>query len=79
MTILTGFVVLMAWFPLRERPGPGTVLNVAMIGVVIDLTLLLLETPDVLLGRTLLMLAGPLLFGASARVLPRGRARLRPP
>lgn len=60
--ILVGMVVLGSWFPLHERPGLGTVLNVVVIGVVIDVTLLVLETPGPLWLRTLMMLAGPLLF-----------------
>ena len=63
VNILVGLVVLAAWLPLRERPGLGTVLNVLVIGVVIDLTLLVLVTPDSLALRTAMMLAGPLLFG----------------
>lgn len=35
--ILVGAVVLAAWFPLRERPGLGTVLNILVIGLVVDL------------------------------------------
>lgn len=60
--ILVGIVVLLAWLPLRERLGLGTVLNVVVIGVVIDLTLLWLETPDALAGRIALLAAGPPLF-----------------
>jgi uncharacterized membrane protein YczE len=60
--ILVGMLVLGLWFPLRERPGLGTVLNVVVIGIVIDLTLLVLHTPGQLWLRTLMMLAGPLLF-----------------
>ncbi len=60
--ILVGLVVLGLWLPLRERPGVGTVLNVLVIGIVIDLTLLVLHTPGSLWLRTLMMLAGPLLF-----------------
>jgi uncharacterized membrane protein YczE len=63
VTILTGLVVLAAWLPLRERPGVGTVLNVIVIGIVVDLTLLVLTTPDALALRIAMMLAGPLLFG----------------
>lgn len=37
--ILTGIVVLLLWIPLGERLGIGTLLNVVVIGVVIDLTL----------------------------------------
>lgn len=37
--ILTGVVVLMAWLPLRERFGLGTILNVAIIGNVLNFCL----------------------------------------
>ncbi|MCA1784330.1 MAG: YitT family protein, partial [Intrasporangiaceae bacterium] len=40
MGILVGILVLALWFPLHERPGLGTVLNVLVIGIVIDVTLL---------------------------------------
>ena len=60
--ILVGIAVLGLWFPLRERPGVGTVLNVVVIGVVIDLTLLVLTTPHALWARTVMMLLGPVLF-----------------
>jgi uncharacterized membrane protein YczE len=42
--ILTGIVVLVLWIPLGERIGIGTVANVIVIGVVIDLTLLVLPS-----------------------------------
>lgn len=62
MAILVGLVVLGLWWPLRERPGLGTVLNVLVIGIVIDVTLIWLRTPESLTLRVVLMLAGPLLF-----------------
>ncbi len=39
VTILTGIAVLLLWIPLRERIGVGTILNVLIIGIVMDLTL----------------------------------------
>ncbi len=36
LTIVIGLVVLAAWIPLGERPGFGTVSNVILIGVAID-------------------------------------------
>jgi uncharacterized membrane protein YczE len=61
--ILVGALVLAAWFPLRERPGLGTLLNILLIGVTIDVALLVLDTP----GSTVLRLAylgfGALLWG----------------
>ena len=40
VTILVGIAVLGAWVPLRQRPGIGTVGNVVLVGVALDLTLL---------------------------------------
>ena len=42
--ILTGILVLFLWIPLGERIGIGTVANVILIGVVIDLTLWVLPS-----------------------------------
>lgn len=58
-----GVLVLVGWLPLRERPGLGTILNVLVIGVVIDVTLIWLRTPGPLWQRWVFMLAGPVLFG----------------
>ena len=61
--ILVGFVVLLGWVPLRERLGIGTILNVIIIGVVIDLTLWLLPDLHGLPLRLAVMLVGAFLFG----------------
>ena len=58
-----GVIVLLLWLPLPERPGVGTVLNVLVIGLVIDAVLLVLDTPAALGWRIALLLSGPLLFG----------------
>ena len=42
MGIITGIIVLLLWIPIGERIGVGTILNVLIIGVVIDVTLFLL-------------------------------------
>lgn len=60
--ILVGIVVLLGWLPLRERMGLGTILNVVVIGIVIDVTLLWLETPASMWARAGLLALGPPLF-----------------
>lgn len=55
VTIGTGIVVLLGWIPLRERFGLGTILNVALIGNVLNFTLLAL--PDHLGSMTIRWLA----------------------
>ena len=59
--VLVGFVVLLLWLPLRQRPGVGTISNVLLIGVALDLSLALLPTPDTLAVRTGWLVAGVLL------------------
>src|SRR4051794_31161712 len=36
---IVGAVVLLGWIPLRQRPGLGTLSNVVVIGVVVDIML----------------------------------------
>jgi uncharacterized membrane protein YczE len=66
VTIAVGALVLLGWLPLRERPGFGTICNVVVIGVVIDLTLLVLDTPSSFAWRLALCLSGPVLFGVGS-------------
>ncbi len=63
VVILTGLVVLLLWIPLRQAPGLGTVANVVVIGVASDVTLALLERPEGLVTRSLLLVAGVVLNG----------------
>ncbi|MFT4085437.1 MAG: hypothetical protein QM638_22880 [Nocardioides sp.] len=44
IVIAGGVVVLAAWIPLRQRPGFGTVANVALVGLALDLVLRLLPS-----------------------------------
>ena len=61
--ILVGFVVLLAWIPLREPYGIGTVLNVLLIGATIDIVLPLLPEHPSTATQWVFLLVGALLFG----------------
>ena len=63
ITALTGVAVLLAWLPLRQRPGIGTLANVALIAVAVDATLAVLTTPIGLPARIGLLVAGIVLNG----------------
>jgi len=41
-TALVSFVVLLAWIPLRERPGLGTIANLVLIATALDATVSIL-------------------------------------
>lgn len=66
VSVLTSFVVLLLWIPLREHPGIGTVLNALVIGPVVDLTLWLVPPVDPIAVRWGLMLAGPLVVAVGS-------------
>ena len=65
LTVLTGVVVLLLWIPLRERPGIGTVANVVVIGLTVDLALAILPEVAALGGRIGLAAAGIVLNAAA--------------
>ena len=58
VTGIVGLLVLLAWIPLRERPGIGTVANVIVISVAVDATLAVLPAVDAFAGRIGLGVAG---------------------
>jgi uncharacterized membrane protein YczE len=60
-SIVVGAIVLLLWIPLRERPGLGTISNVFVIGIFVDLTLSRLPELDHLAGRIGYVAAGVLL------------------
>ena len=61
MVIAMSFVVLLAWIPLRQAPGFGTVANAILVGVSVDLTMLVLGDADTWWWRGVLLVSGVLL------------------
>ena len=57
-TIAISFAILLAWVPLRQRPGLGTIANAIVIGVAMDVVLALLGTPQAPLERWGLVAGG---------------------
>ena len=63
VSILVGFVLLLAWIPLREKYGVGTLCNVILIGLTIDVVLPLLPDDAPIGVRVAMLVAGTFLFG----------------
>jgi uncharacterized membrane protein YczE len=61
--IVVSFVVLLAWIPLRQRPGFGTLANAVLVGVFVDLTLHVLGDAHGWALRIVLLVSGVLLNG----------------
>lgn len=64
-SILVGAAVLLAWIPLRQRPGLGTLSNVVLIGVSMNAALMWLPHVHALGWRITDMLLGVLLCGVA--------------
>ena len=62
-SILVGAVVLLGWLPLRQRPGFGTVCNVVLIGLVLNVTLAVLPAPRALVLRAVVLVVAVVLNG----------------
>jgi uncharacterized membrane protein YczE len=63
--VIVSFVVMIAWIPLREMPGLGTISNAIVIGVSTDLFLVVLSRPDAMSVRIVLLVAGIVLQGVA--------------
>lgn len=66
VTIVLSFVVLLAWLPLRQRPGLGTLLNAIVVGLAIAVTLAAVSAPEQTAIRVALVLGGIALVGAGS-------------
>lgn len=65
VVIVVGLLVLLAWIPLRQWPGLGTVANVFVIGFATDAGLALISAPTGWWARVALLLGGILLNGVA--------------
>jgi uncharacterized membrane protein YczE len=63
VAIMTGIGVLLLWIPLHERVGIGTILNVLIIGPVVDISLWLLpDQIEIMWVRWALMVGGTIII-----------------
>lgn len=65
MVNLVGAAVLLLWFPIRQRPGIGTIANVFLIGTFADISLWLIPPIDARPLEASVLAAGILLNGVA--------------
>jgi hypothetical protein len=65
-TALISAVVLTLWWPLRERPGFGTIANLVIIALVLDVTTLLLTSPTNAIVRASYVIGAIIAIGAGS-------------
>ena len=54
ITIFISIAVLFLWFPLKQKPGIGTILNALIIGLMIDVCIRYVPTPENYFNQVLL-------------------------
>ena len=75
-TILISIAVLLFWFPLNQKPGVGTILNALIVGLMIDLSIKFVPTPENYISQLLLAIAAVLTVGLGGGIYL--MANLRP-
>jgi uncharacterized membrane protein YczE len=63
MTFLISLVVLLLWIPLKQRPGPGTILNIVVIPIALQVTYDAVPQPSNVVARFALVVIGTLTIG----------------
>ncbi len=58
VTNIVGFLVLLLWIPLRQKPGIGTILNILLVGTSMQLTLALVPPVSGFVFQLALLLGG---------------------
>ena len=53
-TFIVSIIVLLIWFPLKQKPGIGTILNALIIGLMIDVCIRYVPTPENFISQILL-------------------------
>jgi uncharacterized membrane protein YczE len=61
--IIVGALVLLLWIPLRQRPGIGTVSNVVLIGLTMNVVLGHVHAPHAMVARVACLVVGVVLNG----------------
>ena len=63
ITILISVVVLIFWLPLNQKPGIGTILNALIIGLMIDVCIKFVPTPENYISQLFLAFSAVLTVG----------------
>ena len=66
--VLTGFIVLIAWIPLKQKPFIGTIINILIIGNTQDIFIYLIPTPESLFIRHLFLYAATIIFATGVGI-----------
>ena len=62
-TFMISIIVLFFWYPLKQKPGLGTILNIILISIIIDLSIPVLPYPKTFFYQIVQTIIGVLVVG----------------
>lgn len=62
-TFIVSLIVLILWYPLKQKPGLGTILNIVLISIIIDLSTPILPYPKSFLFQIIQSIVAVFLVG----------------
>ncbi|MDA8537854.1 hypothetical protein N9K55_04030, partial [Candidatus Pelagibacter bacterium] len=68
ITILISVIVLILWLPLNQKPGIGTILNALIIGLMIDVCIKFVPTPENYISQLVLAFLAVLTVGVGGGI-----------
>nr|WP_315267094.1 hypothetical protein [Microbacterium lemovicicum] len=66
VTNIIGFLVLLVWIPLRQKPGLGTIANILLVGTTMQIVLGVIPPVAGLVAQLLVLVAGILLVAVAS-------------
>ena len=68
VTFIVSVVVLFLWFFLKQKPGLGTIFNIVIIAVMLDVTIALIPTPETYIMKLLMAALGVMIVGVGSGI-----------
>ena len=63
ITLFLSIGVLIFWLPLNQKPGIGTILNIIIIAIMIDISIFYIETPENYVSKIIMAVIAVLIVG----------------
>ena len=68
VTFIVSVVVLSLWYFLKQKPGLGTIFNIVIIAVMLDVTIALISTPETYIMKLFMAALGVMIVGIGSGI-----------
>ena len=68
VTFFVSVVVLSLWYFLKQKPGLGTIFNIVIIAVMLDVTIALIPTPETYIMKLFMATLGVMIVGVGSGI-----------